>query len=568
MVSSTFLSLALSYGLLGLQALATPLVDLDSIAPLKAIREDDLLAGNLPVSKLRSRSVAESMKNAIKLLPIDEEDLMPSHLRKRDDDLSRLDLKKEVRLIYGGVVSEKQVYMANMTLYQPDANHPLIMMEKFDKLVRKISCQEGQIILGFNDDAAMKYAINAWDWINEKEKDYFFLIANHNGCSQDMQRSPYRVDEVHYDEKSFTTTLSTKAIAWESVATDFDISLSSANMPRGRRVRKRTQTADVTKRGFWDLINFKLGKSVYWDLSVGDVDGGRRAIFKDPMHEFSNLEVHCVGCYLSGGIEIAGFIKVVKGSVQQLYIGAKPKNLHGKLEIETFIRADLPDPGLKWDMNLFELGIPGLSIPGILTLGPSLQYQVGFQLACSGSGNFSLGVQTTIPNEAQVIGNLLDITSSSAAGFEGSSLQPILMLNEMSARANFYVYAQPVVAFGIKLLTQYGVEAALELKLPYINADIASGYNKNGYCPDDKQRRVSGAKTTSGANIELWFKAAKFTGFPATSMLKDFDRKLWGIRWPFYELCVPMQGSPGFRPPEPVYPKAGTPQINPPAVTV
>ncbi|KAK6332907.1 hypothetical protein TWF696_002926 [Orbilia brochopaga] len=565
MVSSTLLSIALSYGLLGLQAFATPVVNLEQIAPLKAIREDDLLSGTVPVSKLQSRSIAESMKNAIELLPIDEESLLPAHLRKRNDDLSRLDLKKEVRLIYGGVVSDKQIYMANMTLYQPDPSHPLIMMEKFDNLVRDISCKEGQIVLGFNDDAAMKYAINAWDWVNEKDKDYFFLIANHKGCSTDMQRSPYRVDEVHYDDKAFTTTLMTKAISWESIATDFDLSLSSANMPR--RNRKRVQTKDISKRGLWETIgNFAFGKSVYWDLTVGDIDGGRRKIFADPLHEFSNLEVHCVGCYLSGGIEIAGYIKVVKGSVKQLYVAAKPKNLHGKLEIETFIRATLPDPGLKWDMNLFELGIPGLSIPGIFTLGPSLQYQVGFQLAGSGSGNFSLGVQTTIPNEANVVGDLLDMSQSSATGFEKSTLQPILMLNEMSARANFYVYAQPVIGFGVKVLTQYGVEAALELKLPYINADISSGYNKNGFCPDDKLKRVSGAKSTSGANIELWFKAAKFTGFP--SMLTDFDRKLWGIRWPFYETCVPMQGSPGFRPPPPVYPTAGTPEINPPAVVV
>ncbi|KAJ6258891.1 hypothetical protein Dda_5786 [Drechslerella dactyloides] len=563
MVPSTLLSIALSYGLLGLQVLATPIVNLDQIPPLKAIREDDLLAGTVPLNKLHSRSIADSMKNAIQLMPIDEDEFLPSHLRKRSDDLARLDLQDQVKLIYGGVVSDKQIYLANMTLHQPDPSHPLIMMEKFDKLLRSISCRKGRVVLRFNDEDAMNYAIKAWDWINEKESDYFFLIANHKSCSENMQRTPYRVDKVKYDKKSFTTTLTTNDIPWETVATDFDLSISSANMPR--RVRTRSvQTLDIIKRGFWDFIgNFNFGKSVYWDLTIGDVNGGRRKIFADPLHEFSKLEITCVGCYLAGGVEIGGFIKVEKGSVKQLYVAAKPKNLHGKLEVETFIRASLPEPGLKWDVNLFELGIPGLSIPGIFTLGPSLQYQVGFQLAAAGGqGNFSLGVQTTIPNEATVIGNLLDVTKSSATGFEGSTVKPILMLNEMSARANFYVYAQPVIGFGVRVLTQYGVEGAIELKLPYINADIVSGYNKDGFCPNDKLRRVSGAKSTSGANIELWFKAAKFTGFP--SILSDFDRKLWGVRWPFYETCFPMQGSPGFRPPEPVYPTAAATTIDPP----
>ncbi|EWC44159.1 hypothetical protein DRE_06984 [Drechslerella stenobrocha 248] len=542
MVSSSFISYAVSFGLLGLQAFASPLVDPKQITPLKPISEDDLLAGSIPVSELQKRSIAESMKNALEMLPIEEDELLPSHLRKRSTDLSRLDLKQDVKMIYAAISSESQIYMANMTLHQPDADHPLILMERFDGLLQDVACGSSDIKLTFNGLDAMDYAIKAWDWVNEDEEDHFFLITKHEGCSRDSQRTPFKIDKVKYDRKSFSAVLTTTEIAWEQLASDFDISLGSANMPN-RLHGREIKSSDITKTGFFDSIStFGGDKTVYWDLTIGDVNGGRTSILSDVFHQWKRVEVSCVNCYLSGGLEITGYIKVEQWNLKKLMLGAKPKNLKGRLELEVVIRSALPDPGIQFDQSLFEAGIPGISIPGIFTLGPSIQYQVGMMLSTAGFGNFSVGVATMVPNEASILANILDFSQSSAKGFENTVLKPIFKLNDMTVMANAFAYAQPVVAFGVKVLTKFGVEAALELKLPYINVDIATGYNKNGYCPDDKQRRVSGAKSTSGANIDLWLKAAKFTGFP--SMMPNMDRKLWGVRWPFFETCIPTVASP------------------------
>ncbi|KAF3931909.1 hypothetical protein ABW20_dc0100443 [Dactylellina cionopaga] len=509
MVSSTFLSIALSYGLLGLQAYASPIINLDSITALKPIREDDLSAGTLKLNSFQKRAIEDSMENAIELLPINEDEFVPNHLRKRSDDLSRLDLKEEVRMIYGGVCSKSQIYMANMTLQQPDADHPLIMMEKFDGLLKSVSCKKGSIAMDFNTKAAMDYAIKAWDWINEKDDDYFFLIANHKGCSEDAQRTPYRISKVDYDEKAFKTVLTTESISWDNLAANFDLSLGSANL--SPRLSKRgLNSRDITKRGFWDIFStFDFGKSVYWDLSVGD-NFSRKTIYSDPFHQAKMLQMTCAGCYLSGGIEFSGYVRVERFSVKELRIGGKPKNLHAKLEVETVLAGAIPGGALKFEQTLFELGIPGLSIPGIFTLGPSLQYQVGFGLSSAGTANFTVGVATQIQNGAGLLADFMTPSNSGANGFDGSSIDPILSLNDISVSAAASVYAQPVLAFGVK----------------------------NGFCPEKSRTITNGLRTTSGANIELWFKAAKFTGLP--EIMPNIDRKLWGVRWPFMDLCFPI----------------------------
>ncbi|KAK6530137.1 hypothetical protein TWF694_003506 [Orbilia ellipsospora] len=536
MLSSTIFSVALSYGLLGLRALAGP-VTTDQLAVLQPIREDDLTAGNLKLQELRSRSIADSMANAVELLPLHEDEFTPSHLRKRGDDLSRLDLKDEVRMIYGGVTAKSQIYMANMTLYQPSKDHPLIMMESFDSLLKSVSCSTGSTKLSFNTKEAMDYAIKAWDWVNEREADHFFLIANHKSCGDDTQRTPYKVVGVKYDDKAFTSVLTTEPIAWDSLAGDFELNLGSAVLPsRLRRRGVQVSSVDITKRGFWDIFTtFDFGKSVYWDLSVGD--HSRRSIFQEPFHEIKRLEVTCVGCYITGGIQISGYVKVENFAVKVLQFGAKPKNFNAKVEIETVLRAAIPKGAFNLDQTLFEMGIPGLSIPGIFTLGPSLQYHVGFGLSTSGVANFSVGVTASLPNTAALINDVTDGSNSGATGFEGSTIKPILKMNELSVSAFASVYSQPNVAFGVKVLTKYGAECTLELKLPVVNVGVTGGFNERGFCPEKDRSITNGMKVTAGANIELWFKAVKFTGL--SKWFPDFDRKLWGVRWPFLDSCFP-----------------------------
>ncbi|KAK6500186.1 hypothetical protein TWF481_010536 [Arthrobotrys musiformis] len=557
MVASTLLSTVLSLGLLGLQVSAGPITGSQKFTNLRPIREDEFSSQEFTLTNIQKRGVEKSMDDAIELLPINEDDLTPRHLRKRSDDLSRLDLKENVRMFYGGVVSNSQMYMANMTLYQPEDGHPLIMMERFDGLLKEVSCGTGSITLDFNHKDAMDYAIKTWDWVNEETDDYFFLIANHPGCGEEAQRNPYRVGKVQYDQEKFRTVLTTEAIEWNSLASDFDITLGSASLTKS--VSKRSlKNADITKRGFFDIFgNFDFGKSVYWDLTVGDKNG-RKTMMSDPFRSYGKIDINCVGCTLTGGLQVTGYIKVVKFEIAELYLGAKPKDLRARIGLEAIIRAAIPPGLLRVDQTLFSLGIPGLSIPKIFLLGPSLQYEVGAGFGAAGVANLSVGADVTIPNDAALYVDLLDGSKSEAHGFEKTGIDPFIGLNDVSVTASAAVYSKPVVAFGIKVLDKLGAECTLEISLPAIDADLKAGYNKYGFCPNDpapeKQAITTGVKANSGASIELWFRAGKYSGW-IPKILPSFNKKIWGARWPIGELCFPIAifGGPG-----PVIPDEGT----------
>ncbi|KAK6355930.1 hypothetical protein TWF718_000308 [Orbilia javanica] len=558
MVASTLLSTILSAGLFGLQVSAGPIASSRLLTNLQPIRDSDLSSGTFRLNEFQRRSVEDSMDDAIELLPIREDDLIPPHLRKRSDDLSRLDLKENVRMIYGGVVSKNQIYMANMTLHQPDDSHPLIMMEKFDGLLKDVYCGTQSITLDFQHKDAMDYAIKTWDWVNQDSDDYFFLIANHPGCGEETQRNPYRVGKVKYDEEKLRTVLTTESIEWNTLASDFDISLGSAALTK--RVSKRElKSSDLTKRGFFDIFtNFDFSKSVYWDLTVGDKTT-RKHMMSGPFQNYGKVDISCAGCRLSGGLQVTGYVKVVKFAVKELYIAAKPKDLRGTVGLEAYISAAIPPGLVKVDATLFSLGIPGLSIPKIFLLGPSLQYEVGASFGAAGFANFTVGATATIPNNAALYADLLDISKSDANGFEATTIDPFFSFNQIGLTASASAYSRPVVAFGVKVLDRIGVECALELSLPMLNANLKAGYNKEGFCPDDPKPDnkgiTTGIKASSDANIELWFKAGKYSGIPSIIPLPSFNKRLWGAGWPIGDFCFPIAlSNPG-----PVIPDEPTP---------
>lgn len=91
----------LSVGLFGLQACAGPLPGFGPSSRLNVARSDD--NANPQLDFHQKRAVRRALDDAVELVPIREDDMTPPHLRKREDELSRLDLLDQVRMVYGGM---------------------------------------------------------------------------------------------------------------------------------------------------------------------------------------------------------------------------------------------------------------------------------------------------------------------------------------------------------------------------------------------------------------------------------------------------------------------------------
>ncbi|KAF3927243.1 hypothetical protein ABW20_dc0107554 [Dactylellina cionopaga] len=477
MVRASFLSFALSLGLSGIQVNASPSASAD---PYPYLGE------------------------AIKVPPVRVEHLFP-HLRRRDNDLSRLNLQDEVRLTWAhSTGTEKHVF--DMKIQKPDPNHPLLSLEELDDLADNITCSEPTISLKFKSKDTMDQALKAWDWINQADADYFYLIANHDGCGPDAERIPYKVVNVTYDATAFTAKLTTEQSSWEETATNHEMWIGSGSHAQSTptlppvenftmndtqvvrnegaapaiNLAKRTILDDIGNKvvGVFQTVGnaakvvktiFKLltGGDVVVDLQSSEADKNR-VIFQSPESLGGEtvpirFYVNCVGCETKGTINLNAQWKVVASVFTEYVLAAKPKGVSGKFAAQTKIEADIkefgPDPLL--------VPIPGISplTIGAVTIGPSVFAGVGVEAKIKANGVFTAGVEWSIPDTAYLEIHSLNMGASTASGFSGVSIKPSFDIDELNANGEMTIYG----------LARFALAATFGSKTIGARADFKAG---------------------------------------------------------------------------------------------
>ena len=138
--------------------------------------------------------------------------------------------------------------------------------------------------------------------------------------------------------------------------------------------------------------------------------------------------------------------------------------------------------------DLWSVPVPdlGFEIPKVLKLGLTLSYQIGYSTKVAGSGTVKLGATASLPDEAIAIADLkgaLDHEDQSTwSGWEGARLEPIFDVTELQATAQFAVFTQIDLAFGIEITKKDKLAAELNLKIPQLSTTFAAGYSKLDHC--------------------------------------------------------------------------------------
>lgn len=77
-----------------------------------------------------------------------------------------------------------------MTIKMADGRR-IVSMERFEGLTKRVTCGE-KMQLDFVSKEAFEYATKAWGWVHEDETKSFVMVANHEGCGAEAERTPYR----------------------------------------------------------------------------------------------------------------------------------------------------------------------------------------------------------------------------------------------------------------------------------------------------------------------------------------------------------------------------------------
>ncbi|KAK6506746.1 hypothetical protein TWF481_005206 [Arthrobotrys musiformis] len=511
----------------------------------KILSLSSLAAGlfSLPAQALLTKNNNVNLGRAERMLPTRAENLYP-HLKKRADDLSKLDLQEEMQLTWTYPNKDGSMTVADMKLKKPKADHPLLALESFDDLTTSIKCEDSnkKISVAFKSSEAMERAVENWDYVNQNQSDYFYLIANHVGCGPDAERHPYKVVGVDFNEAALTTTFSTQATSWNETAATYDMKLGTRSVAELPRALVKRDATDVLKTVFdlWKKTPAGLiltgaaeliaGGTFDIDLSSGDKES-EVLLWRSFESDKVRVESKCVGCYTTGTIHWDTEYSMDDGVIGELVARGSPQGLGGKVKITTEIEADLEE-GYEIEKLI---ALPGVSSPitisDILSVGWTIEVGPGFELGLKAAGGFTVGFEWGIPDSATVEVHSFAMGESKSSGFDGATFTPSFSLDKLYAEGSAALYAKARLTLGLVIA---GKSVGIRTDFKAANkAIIQAGVLAEDACPgqEDLQTLSSGLKIGLVDEFEIVIAA----GVEDTPLDKEF--KLWSHEVPIAGRC-------------------------------
>ncbi len=185
-------------------------------------------------------------------------------------------------------------------------------------------------------------------------------------------------------------------------------------------------------------------------------------------------------------------------------VEASPLNITAALGLEASFTAKANGPAkqeYKGSKNLASSIIPGagFQILGIFKVGIILGLSVEGEISISGSGNFSVGLTTSLSDSARIAVDMLNPNASTQTGLDfrpdGKG-----QVNSLNGTVEIKAAAKPKLSFGVQILKDTTLEAFFALSLPEVSATADSIYSKpritldRNNCANSKQTERARAR--------------------------------------------------------------------------
>ncbi|ESZ93211.1 hypothetical protein SBOR_6407 [Sclerotinia borealis F-4128] len=412
------------------------------------------------------------------------ETLVPYH--PRDLGLARRDappsitLQDELSLIWG---SPNGSTFVNVTLNTGETEL-LISTEHFADSLTEVQCAE-DLILTFKDNATFQDAVADWSWVNFHANRTFIMINNWGPCaaSAESGRQPWVVHGVDiYNEQNFIVNFNATLSEWDDVMSNSVIEFGSMPSTSGKRD---------------DTVSKSLSLSLAHDLP--------QTFFSKSTNSGLDFSIDCPGCATTGSINVQGKIVMstniigIPNGIKSVSITATPKGLGANLALGFGVSGTLGS-GWSKDWNLITVGLPGWSIPKIITLGPQFSVDAGFILSgIEGSAQIRAGMNVAIPDSSSAVLGISGVDSS----FKGwvPTVTPQTPKVSVEVDGHLELFTELGLDIGLTVLGKYGFGGGLFLRIPDINIDLGAEFNTQGAC--DGSADVFGVKLGATVGVDL-----------------------------------------------------------------
>ncbi|KAF2184868.1 hypothetical protein K469DRAFT_666265 [Zopfia rhizophila CBS 207.26] len=400
----------------------------------------------------------------------------------------------------------------------PADTENILSMERFDGMLKSVECNTDNLALTFEDDATFKYAQKVWDWVNGEDNHSFVMVAGVGDCGNNTRRMPFIVSSIKYDEEANRATLAANSSDWKAIAHSYDLVVGQVTQApeTGSKVRPR----DITKTTSIDMKHD-------FPFSVGISANGLSA----------NLA--CSNCSSTGQFDMEFRIS------QKLFVptGASmkvsPKGVSAIAQVKLSGSGSVTD-SLTKTFDILKVPISGITIPGVLDLGPFLTVAVGAELSgISVTAGVTGGATAKLDDKAVLEVDLLDPKSNKFSGWE-PSIDPLDVKVDASISGGVAVFLQPSLELKAEALGKclgQGFEIGLNMKVPNINAKLAAVASPQGACPDTpgQPKKTLGVNVSANIGAQLNIAASKSGSSDPlfTVQLATIDKPLASKCFPF-----------------------------------
>jgi hypothetical protein len=280
----------------------------------------------------------------------------------------------------------------NMTL-NTKMDELVISMEQFAGELRAVNCSS-HMMMAFISNATFQHAIASWSWVNFNENRTFIMIANYAGCGPDKTRQPWVVQNVKYDPMDLIVYLNATKKSWKEIAHTYSLDFGKYRPPTTNDPKR--SIIDTTHSFFIDL-NHPLPQALLPDTSLADF------LPNSTLSQF-DFEIDCNDCGSNGSLELQGHVESdIYNGLSDFTLTVIPHGIGAALDLKLIATGTVPTDtwGHQWD--LFTIGIPVLTIPDVLKIGPNLDFSAGFNVTkLLGSVTLEAGVAAAIPDTSRV----------------------------------------------------------------------------------------------------------------------------------------------------------------------
>ncbi|GAB1316114.1 hypothetical protein MFIFM68171_06324 [Madurella fahalii] len=492
---------------------------------------------------------------------------IPRPGNSKRDRRTALELKAAETLYWSG----QDGTVAKLTIETPGGTENIVNLEMIDDMVRQVTCpsSEGEFKVAFAEEADFNDAEDIWQWVNQEADNHFLLLVGAGTCGWNTERIVYNVTDLIYNDEAETAVLEAKRTTWKLAAHTFDLTVGSAALPpapsaAGGKANRRhpgifdkvgdffedagdkitdtvTDVADTVSEGVGDAVDAIAGGAADAADKVTDiVDNIDPSVSVDPSFTIplasnltakslsftlpgttpsggdTTLSATCLDCTTAGSLTLqahfsARFFELTDAAVE---VALPAEGLTATALLGVTLRGDVLQPVTR-SIPLFEIAPGGVSIPGVLTIGPTVGVSLGMEVGgVRGSVTATMGGSATVQGGSKARLDFLDESRTGKEGW-GVDFQGEEFKVEAAVDARASVFLRGAVGVEISVL-ESGFAAQLTADAPTLSATLKAAASTDCTVCGNFQTGVQGSlnfgtsigvsltKKVAGTETPLW----------------------------------------------------------------